>query len=124
MKIFITHKQNFEIWEQFELMKKYRDIIVTFIQNGIIEDSPDQFIDLYDKFKTICNQFYTSLEDIYEKNADDLVNENESIEWNLDFTKKIYSINKVSKPMNEHNFIIGTLNIDLLTREKIEKIIK
>lgn len=119
----IEKEQNFRIWKSKELVDKYVNIIITFINNGILEDinSQDLFKEIFEEYLKQISYFYYEIKKIRKTKG---LKNNQEIDFNLDFKNRIYEITAVDfLDFSIQNFAIQNLNLQSDFEEKVRKVV-
>jgi hypothetical protein len=124
MEILISKKDNFKVWKKYEIMDKYKSILTTFLDNGILLENKEMFKDIYNEYKEYCNGFYKQVEEIYidyKKNNNSNI---KGLKFDLDFTQRSYQIKEVNDNFDLDNFALNSLQLDKMFEERISKVLK
>jgi hypothetical protein len=118
-EITISTVENYNIWKQYEKMMNNKSIILTFINDGILEDelSSDLFYITLEEYKEECKKFYLSLVNVYEHYLGEA--NNKSIDFDVNFRAKTCILKKENADFDLDVFSMNTLIKDDIEQERI-----
>lgn len=122
-KVIVTKLENFQVWESYEVMMKYKGILDTFVNNGILKDgnSYSYLKELYEIYKSYCLNFYNNLKMVYSNYYEKT--DNGLIDFNIDYNLRIYEMQLESGTFNLENFALNNLDFNDIRRQEFTNIV-
>lgn len=123
----LSRKENFILWEKYQLMSDYKKIVITFIDNNILNDEPEQFKEVFGRYKEASEDFYLTIEKIYKEVYKTRKKKVPFLQWEIDFLANKLLLTVDEEQKNEFDSAEFSLNfLELLPafRSTVENIIK
>ena len=111
MECKVTPENNFNVWKSFELLTKYRDIIITFINNHILDSIETQsvFFEIFNEYENMADVFYNNLVSIYTQT--EVLGEDEGLSFDINYIQQKYILTRLPVAYNKRTFALNFLNL-------------
>lgn len=104
-KIKIDSNRNYILWKKYIKLNSQRQMIITFIDSGILDDNPQLLRDELKPFIKVCDDFYNYLKET-------LNTKDEIADYNIAFHTREYSYTVDSESeYNKLDFAINSLDL-------------
>lgn len=111
MQIKVGLQDNFELWEKFLLFQNYKNMMIAFIDNGVLEKN-NLTKDIFYKYENAGEIFYNSLINTCKTYNLNIKETEQIASFDLDFIGKIYNINIEKKEsFDKRLFAINSLQL-------------
>lgn len=125
MEFILEREENFRIWKKYLIVEKYRDVIITFIDNGILEHNKEYFKELFNGYLNLCDDFYKSVIDVYNKynKENKKIEYNQGIKFDIYFKERRCIINIINEIYNKLTFTLGSLDLKPMYKDLVLEIL-
>lgn len=119
----LDRNTNFIIWEKYHKVESSKNIIIQFIDSGILDVSPQLLKEKIEEFIAYCDDFYKTL--TYRLLIVDETQALELLSYNIDFSNRtyIYEFNKNAQ-YDKITFSLNYLELKPVYKYMIQKLLE